>query len=62
MSDVSVCSDDVYLFVAYTDLKQLSHEAREKQYPDSPLLKSLNKAVKEGDKYSCLGMFDIIPG
>lgn len=43
--------------VAFTLLKQLSAEAREKRYPETLLVRTLHKAVKDADRCQCLGQY-----
>ena len=40
---------------AFAELKQLYTEAKDNHYPDNALFKNVQRAVKDAEKYSCLG-------
>ena len=46
----------MFLFqTAFAELKQLYTEAKDNHYPDNALFKNVQRAVKDAEKYSCLG-------
>ena len=47
---------EMFIFqTAFAELKQLYTEAKDNHYPDNALFKNVQRAVKDAEKYSCLG-------
>ena len=50
------CMYKYILFVAYSELKQLLQEFRDKHYPETSLSRNLVKACRDAERCACLGM------